>query len=217
MALSWSRRVAVRFSASFELGQQFLGVAVVVCHGVRVLEVEVVAAGLHLVGRDLPGDFGFLAALALRPAPPLDAGLQVLDADRLGHRVGFLAVGNAVLVEPDLLGRLALLEEQQIGADGGVGLEDAVGQADDGVQVALLHQVFLEPRLHAFAEERAVGQDHGGPAAGLEQADDEGQEEVGRLAGLEVLGEVGLDAVLLAPAEGRIGEDDVHAVGLACS
>ena len=80
----------------------------------------------------------------------------------------------------------------------GVGLEDAVGQADDGVEVALLQQVLLEPRLHAFAEQRAVGQHHGGAAAGLEQADDEGEEEVGRLAGLEVLGEVALDAVLLA-------------------
>jgi hypothetical protein len=29
-----------------------------------------------------------------------------------------------------------------------------------------------------------------------------------------VLGEVGLDAVFLAPAEGRVGEHDVHAVGL---
>ena len=122
----------------------------------------------------------------------------MLDADRLGHRIGLLAVGHAVLVEPDFLGRLALLEEQQVGADAGVGLEDAVGQADDGVQVALLHQMFLEPRLHALAEERAVGQDHGGPAAGLEQADDQRQEQIGRLAGLEVLGEVALDAVFLA-------------------
>ena len=91
----------------------------------------------------------------------------MLDADRLGHRIGFLAVGHAVLVEPDVLGRLALLEEQQVGADAGVGLEDAIGQPDDGVEVALLHQVFLEPRLDAFAEQRAVGQHHGGAAARL--------------------------------------------------
>ena len=50
--------------------------------------------------------------------------------------------------------------------------------------------------------------------SGFEDTDDEGEEEVGGLAGLEVLGEVALDAVFLAPAEGRIGEDDVHAVGL---
>ena len=67
----------------------------------------------------------------------------------------------------------------------------------------------------AFAEERAVGQHDRGPAAGLEQTNDEGQEQVGRLARLEVLGEVAFDAVFLAAAEGRVGEDDFHAVGLA--
>ena len=106
-------------------------------------------------------------------------------------------------------------KNKQIGADAGVGFEDAVGQADDGVEVALLHQMFLEPRLDAFAEERAVGQDDGGATAWLEQADDEGEKEIGGLAGLEVLGKVAFDPVLLLPAEGRIGEDDVHSVGLA--
>ena len=107
---------------------------------------------------------------------------------------------------------VALLKKQKVGADAGVGLEDAVGQADDGVEVALFHQVFLEPRLHAFAEERAIRQHHGGAAFGFEDTDDEGKKEIGGLAGLEVLGEVALDAVFLAAAEGRIGENDVHAV-----
>jgi hypothetical protein len=61
----------------------------------------------------------------------------------LRHRVGLLALGNLVFPEPNVLGRCALLEEQQVGADGGVGFEDAVGQPDDGVQVALLQQVLL--------------------------------------------------------------------------
>ena len=122
-----------------------------------------------------------------------------------------------MLVEPDVLGRLALVEEQQVGADAGVGIEDAVGQADDGVEVALLQQVFLDAGLDAFAEERAVGQHDCGAAAGLEQPHDEDEEQVGGLAGAELGGEVGLDAVLLHAAEGRVGDDDVHAVGLARS
>jgi len=121
-----------------ELLEKLPGIAVVVFHGVRVLEVEVVGAGLHVVGRDLPRDFRFLAPPALRPAPPFDAGIEVLEANRLGHRVGLLAVRDAVFVESDGFGRLALLEEQQVRADRGVGFEHAVGQADDGVQVALL-------------------------------------------------------------------------------
>src|SRR6266849_3912189 len=98
----------------------------------RVLDVEVVAARLHVRGRHLPGLRAFLAALAPRPAPPVDAALQMLETDRLGHRIGLLAVRYAVLVEPDVLSRRAFLEEQQIGADRGIGLEHRIGQPYDG-------------------------------------------------------------------------------------
>ena len=178
--------------------------------GMRVLDVEVVVAFLDRVDADLPGD------LVLFPlVPPVHARLEMLQPDRLGHGIGFLALGNPVLVEPDRFGRFALLEKQQVGADAGIGFEDAVRQADDGVEVALREQVFLEPGLDAFAEEGAVGQDHGGAAPRLQQAHDERQEQVGGLAGLEMLGEVALDAVFLFSAEGGIGEDDVDPVGLA--
>ena len=56
------------------------------------------------------------------------------------------------------------------------------------------------------------GKHHGSTAFGFENADDKGEKEVGSLARLEVLGEVALDAIFLAAAEGRIGENDVHAV-----
>ena len=46
----------------------------------------------------------------------------------------------------------------------GVGREDAVRQADDGVQVELLEQLLLDPGADAIAEQRAVGNDDGGPA-----------------------------------------------------
>ena len=85
------------------------------------------------------------------------------------------------------------------------------------MQVALLQQVFLEPGLDALAEQRAVGQHHGGAAAGFQQADDQGEEQVGGFAGAEVLREVGLDAVFFLAAEGRVGEDDVDPVGLGRS
>ena len=121
-------------------------------------------------------------------------------------------LGDAMLVEPDVLCRLTLLEEQQVGADAGVGFEDAVRQPNDGVEVALLHQMFLEPRLDALAEKRAVRQHNGGAAAGLQQANDEREEKIGCLSCLKVFGEVGLDAVFLAASKGRIGEHDIHAV-----
>ena len=47
---------------------------------------------------------------------------------------------------------------------------------------------------------------------GLEDLHEEDEEEVGRLAGAELGGEVGLDAVLLHAAKGRVGDDDVHSL-----
>ena len=85
MAFSWSRRAAVLLLGLVELGQQFLGVAVVVGDGVRVLDVEVVAAGLHLLGGDLPGDFG-VSSRPLRFAPPH----QSTQACRCSTRIGLV-------------------------------------------------------------------------------------------------------------------------------
>jgi hypothetical protein len=41
-----------------------------------------------------------------------------------------------VLVVPDLLGRLPLGEEQQVGLDAGIGIEHPVGKAYHLVQIA---------------------------------------------------------------------------------
>ena len=138
----------------------------------------------------------------------------MLKADRPGHGVGFLALGHAMLVVPEFLRGRAFFEEKKIGADGGVGFEDAVGQAHDGVQVALLKQMLFQPGLDAFAKQRAIGQYHGSTATGFEQAHDEGKKEVCGLSGLKVLGKVALNAVLFAAAEGRIGEHNIHPVAL---
>ena len=72
---SASARIAFKRSrkaAGFGLGgsqflQQFLRVAVVVVLHVRVLDVEVVATRLDLVGRHLPGALRLLPALTVRP------------------------------------------------------------------------------------------------------------------------------------------------------
>ena len=166
------------------------------------------------VDGDAPGllvfHAGFEAVFFL--APPGALGLELLDADGFAFVVALGAGRIGVLVIPDVGGGRALGEEEEVGADAGVGIEDAVGQADDGVEVALGEEGFLDAGLDAFAEERAVGQHESGAAAGLEDLHEEHEEEVGGLAGAELGGVVGLDAVLLHAAEGRVGDDDVHAL-----
>src|SRR6185312_11016788 len=121
--------------------------------------------------------------------------------------LGTLRIG--VLVVPDFGGGLALGEEEQVGLDTGVRIEDAVGKTDDGVEVALAEEFFLDASLDALPEEGAVWQNNPRPAAGLQHAHDEDEKEIGGLAGAELTGEVGFDAVLLHAAERRVGDDDV--------
>lgn len=56
-----------------------------------------------------------------------------------------------MFVLPDFFRRLTFDEEQQVCLDARVRTEDAVRQPDDGVQVALGQQLFLDRGLHAFA------------------------------------------------------------------
>src|SRR3546814_6797919 len=72
---------------------------------------------------------------------------------------------------------MAFFEEQKVRLDSGIRIEDAVRQADDGVQVALRHQLLLDARLDAFAKECAIRQDDSGAAAFFQKLDNQHQEE----------------------------------------
>src|SRR3546814_19158533 len=86
-----------------------------------------------------------------------------------------------------------------------------MGQANDGVQVALREQMLLEPGLHAFAEQGSVREHHRRNTTRAKQADEQREEQVSRLTGAQMGGEVALDPVLFLAATGRIGEDDIDA------
>ena len=81
------------------------------------------------------------------------------------------------------------------------------------MQVAFGQQSLLQPRFDALAEQGAIRQHNRGPAAGFEQADEQGQKQIGRFAGAELGREVVLNAVFLLAAEGWIGDDHVHLIG----
>src|SRR5216110_2491157 len=72
-----------------------------------------------------------------------------------------------VFVIPEFGRGLTLGEEEEIGADTGVGIEYAVGQSDDRMQVAISEESFLDARFHALTKEGAIGQHESGPTAGL--------------------------------------------------
>ena len=93
------------------------------------------------------------------------------------------AIGVHV-VEPDVVraAGVGLGEEEDGGGDASVGLEHATGQGDDGVEFLFLDEELAQGLVRVGrAEEDAVGHDDGGASAGLEQAQEEGEEEQLRL------------------------------------
>ena len=97
-----------------------------------------------------------------------------------------------------------------------VGCEDAIGQAHDSVQVEAREQLPFDLRSDAVAEEEAVGQHDATASAGtFEHRHHVLEEQQRRLTGAHSFGEVVEDTALLFATEGRIGGDDIHAVGLA--
>ena len=111
-----------------------------------------------------------------------------------------------------MLGGLAFGEKQQIGFNAGVGVKDAIWQTHNGMQVAIFQQFFFEAGFHAFAKEKAVGQDHSSTPLVFEQVNNERHKQVCGFAGTEGGREVVFDAIFFHATKGRVGDDDVDAV-----
>ncbi len=169
----------------------------------------------------------FLARLVahdfLTIVPPVLYGLGMLHLHRFGFAEVFVAVGHIQAIKPSFFGAEALgcvigllvVEEKDIGGDAGVGRKDGAGQTDDGVQVELAEQVFLDGQLCAVgAKEESVWDDDAAAAARLEPVHDEGDEEVGGFAAAVGAREVALHAGAGASAVGRVHPDDIYAVAL---
>ena len=143
-------------------------------------------------------------------------GEGLLQRHELGQvviveRVGLAHVAAGVeLVEPDLAGRRALLEEQHHRLHARA-LERAAGAVEHRVQVAAFQQQLAQAHrgVVGVREERVLDDDAAAPA-GLQHLDEVLEEQERRLAGAD--GEVLLHLLALLAAEGRIGQHHVVAV-----
>ena len=89
--------------------------------------------------------------------------------EMLGFQRGGLAEAGhigAQVIEPDLLGvaliALATGKEQHIGLDA-LGVENAGGQAENGVQITLVHQVAADLLTVTIGKEHIIRQHHSSP------------------------------------------------------
>ena len=126
----------------------------------RVLDVEIAAVFQDVGGGHFPSSVVLFAFV-----PPGDAVCEFIKLNRLGLGVVLTTLGQCLLVVPDIFGGTGTVKEDEIGWNAGVRCEDAVRQADDGVEIKVLQQFFLDAGTDAIAEEGAVGDDHTRSAA----------------------------------------------------
>lgn len=164
------------------------------------MELRVGPEGLDEVGHIAAGQRPFLQG-------ELHVGPQVIHRRRPGARLGPSR-------QP--------LEEQHVGLNA-LAVEDAGGQAQDGVQVEFVQQAAAQRLAGSALEQHIVGQHHGGRSARLQHGNDvlkEVQLLVSRLDD-EVVADTALllrpdanilarDAEALPLAERRVGQDYVE-------
>ena len=181
---------------------------------VGVLEVEIVIPSLDRIDRDPPSDLALLTLAVIsrlvRLAPPLLLSIKLLDPDRLGLVVTLGPSRIRMLVIPHLLGRSPLGKEKQIRADPRIRIEHAIGEPNDGVQIALGQQRFLDPRFDSLSKQRPVWQNQSSPTTGLEHLHEQHQKQIGGLARAEFRRIVRFNPVFFHPPKRRIGHDDIH-------
>ena len=179
-------------------------------------EIKVVTALDKLIGGE-PLGFGVAVSVFDLSAihPPLSGVGQVFPQHWSGLGERFVVFGEVYSVVPGFFGCAGVIEEQQVGSNGGVGREHRARQADDGVEVELLEEPFLKCDFCAVvAEEEPVGQYDPGSAVSFEPVGDERDEEVCGFRGTEGLREVRFDRFLLGAAVGRVHGDDVELLAL---
>ena len=181
--------------------------------GVAAL-VQVVAQILcQLPGGERPGLVEAVHRQLLTVVPPRFRRGEVFELHRFGLAEVLVPFGHIQPVEPGGAGGAGAVKEQNIGGDGGIGGKDAARQTDDGVQVEFMQQFLFDVQLGVVgAEQKAVGQDDGRPAAGLEPVHDHRHKQVGSLAAGQVGGKVVFDVGLFTAAVGRVHQNHVEAV-----
>lgn len=185
------------------------------------VEREVVAVGDDLGLGDKEGLVRALAFPLFTLQSPisdpqsLPSSQNVWQVGLVGLRGALVVEREAVLfhvVEPDLVGAagVGLGEEEDGGGDPGVGLEDAGGHGDDGIEFLILDEELADLLVGiGRAKEHAVRHDDGGAATGLENAQEERHEEEFGFLGLDDALEVlGGGFVIETARERRIGEDE---------
>src|ERR1019366_1411195 len=153
--------------------REVVGIAETVVAQPEDIEVGFVALDQVFVGEGSEA-LGFGPLVAVIRVVGADEIVQVATGEGVGLQ-GEVLVG-AEIVDPQgacpgsLAGRLAV-EEEHVGLDA-LGVEDAGGQAEQGMDIAIVEEALADGFAGAALKQDVVGQDDGGASVDLEQAAD---------------------------------------------
>ena len=112
---------------------------------------------------------------------------------------------NIHSVEPCFCCRLCVIKEQQIGGNGSVGAEHRAGQSDNGVQIKLANELFLDVYLRIVqTEQETIRHDNSSSAVFLQAVQDDRHKQIGGFRACQIVWEEALNGLILMPAIGRI-------------
>ena len=115
----------------------------------------------------------------------------------------------AIVVEPHVFCGLALLEEEHVGLDA-LGIEDACGQAENGVQIEVLQQLLADGFTSIALKQHVVWQHHSSTTRIFQQHHDMLQEVELVVLGLDKeVWTIYLYATLWTSAKRWVGKDDI--------
>lgn len=113
---------------------------------------------------------------------------------------------------PNLFCWFALREEEEVRRNAGIGVKYPVRQSDDGMEVAIGEEFFLDAGRDAFSEKESVWQYHSRASSRFQNRHNEHKEEERRFRRLELGGEIMDDAGFYLASERRIGNDRVDRI-----
>ena len=120
---------------------------------------------------------------------------------------------NIHSIEPCFCCRLCVIEEQQIGGNGSIGAEHRARQSDNGVQIKLANELFLDVYLRIVqTEQETIRHDNSSSAVFLQTVQDHRHEQIGGLRACQIIGEESLNGLVLMSAIGRVHQDDVELI-----
>ena len=120
---------------------------------------------------------------------------------------------NIHSVEPCFCCRHCVIKEQQVSGNGSIGTEHRAGQSDNGVQIKLADELFLDVYLRIVqTEQETIRYNDGCSAVLFQTVQDHRHEQIGSFRACQIVGEEALNGLVLMSAIRRVHQNHIELI-----